>query len=146
MTAFRTMRSAQSGVMLLEALIGILIFSLGVLALIGMQAIAVRTATDSRERAEASNFASQLVGEMWVNRANIANYNYVGSGSWPSEMNNWMAELESALPDVANNRPIVSVAAPVLGAIGGNEVIITVRWQTPGRATPHQFVMTAYVN
>ena len=37
-----SLRSRQSGVMLLEALIAILIFSLGILGLVGMQASAVR--------------------------------------------------------------------------------------------------------
>ena len=36
------MRKPQSGVMLLEALIAILIFSLGVLGIVGMQASAIK--------------------------------------------------------------------------------------------------------
>ena len=76
----------QSGVMLLEALIGILIFSLGILALVGMQATAVRATSDARDRTEASNLTSQLVGQMWLDRANLANYAWDGSGSPPAAL------------------------------------------------------------
>lgn len=136
----------QSGVMLLEALIGILIFSLGVLALVGMQAVAVKTTTDARDRAEASNLASQLIGEMWTNRANLASYNYAGSGSVPAVLTNWMAQVETALPAAAANQPIITVAPSAFGAAVGNQTTVTIRWQNPTEATLHQFIMTAYIN
>lgn len=132
--------------MLLEALIGILIFSLGVLALVGMQAVAVKTTTDARDRAEASNLASQLIGEMWTNRANLASYNYAGSGSVPAVLTNWMAQVETALPAAAANQPIITVAPSAFGAAVGNQTTVTIRWQNPTEATLHQFIMTAYIN
>ena len=85
-TSRRPFRNAQSGVMLLEALIGILIFSLGILAMVGLQAMSIRFATDARERAEASNLAGQLVGQMWLDRAALANYAYPGSGTVPAAL------------------------------------------------------------
>lgn len=132
--------------MLLEALIGILIFSLGVLALVGMQAVAVKTTTDARDRAEASNLASQLIGEMWTNRANLASYNYAGSGAVPAVLTNWMAQVETALPAAATNQPIITVAPSAFGAAVGNQTTVTIRWQNPTEATLHQFIMTAYIN
>ena len=45
--------------MLIEALIGILIFSIGILALIGMQAAAIRNTADARYRSEASFLANR---------------------------------------------------------------------------------------
>jgi len=142
-----TRRKSQSGVMLLEALIGILIFSLGVLALVGMQALAVKVATESRERAEASNLASQLVGEMWINRANLTNYEYTaGSGSIPSELTSWVSQVQAALPNADVYLPSVSIGTPTVAGVNGNEVIITVRWQTPGTTGVRQFLMSAYIN
>ena len=69
---------SQTGVMLLEALIGILIFSIGILALIGMQGAAIRNTTDARYRSEASFLANQIIGQMWVDRANLALYTDLG--------------------------------------------------------------------
>jgi type IV pilus assembly protein PilV len=142
-----TRRKSQSGVMLLEALIGILIFSLGVLALVGMQALAVKVATESRERAEASNLASQLIGEMWINRANLANYEYTaGSGAVPAELTNWVAQVQAALPNANVYLPSVSIGTPTMAGVNGNEVIITIRWQAPGTTGVRQFLMSAYIN
>jgi type IV pilus assembly protein PilV len=139
-------RGKQSGVMLLEALIGILIFSLGILALVGMQAIAVKLSTDARDRAEASNLASQLIGEMWVNRANLASYAYNGTGSAPAALEDWVDQVEASLPDVAAYPPTVVVGASTLGAGVGTETIVTIRWRNPSDSDVHNFVMTAYIN
>jgi type IV pilus assembly protein PilV len=147
MKAFAPFRKSQSGVMLLEAMIGILIFSLGVLALVGMQALATKVATESRERAEASNLASQLIGEMWINRTNLASYNYIGgSGSVPTVLNGWMTQVQTALPNADTYPPSVEVGTPTLAGVIGNEVIITVRWMSPGASSPRRFQMAAYIN
>ncbi|MGD8478250.1 MAG: type IV pilus modification protein PilV [Burkholderiales bacterium] len=137
----------QSGVMLLEALIGILIFSLGILALVGMQATAVRATSDARDRTEASTLASQIVGEMWLDRANLASYAYDGSGTPPAALNNWVNQVENSLPGAANNHPTVTIgASATLGATVGTEVEVVVFWQNPTDPNLHQFAMTAYIN
>ncbi len=56
----------QSGVMLIEALIAILIFSIGVLGIIGLQGTAVKASTDSKYRSEAALLANELIGQMWA--------------------------------------------------------------------------------
>ena len=137
----------QSGVMLLEALIGILVFSLGILALVGMQAAAIRMTSDARDRTEASNLASQLVGQMWVDRANIANYAYDGGGAPPAELVNWVDQVENNLPGAAANHPTVVIgASPTLPASVGTEVEVTLFWQNPSEDDVHRYVMTAYIN
>ena len=150
-TSRGSLRNAQSGVMLLEALIGILIFSLGILAMVGMQAMSIRLATDSRERAEAANLAGQLVGEMWLNRSTLASYQYAGSGTAPAALTNWIAQLDAALPNAATYPPIVNVSpvtwpSVVPAATLGTQTTVTLRWKSPTDTTVHQFVMTAYIN
>ena len=56
----------QAGSMLLEAFIAILIFSMGILAIVGMQASAVKSSADAKYRSEASLLANELIGQMWV--------------------------------------------------------------------------------
>src|SRR5271169_1436231 len=68
MTTDLKQRALQSGAYLLEALIGILIFALGVLGIVGLQAASLRTTTDSSLRAEAVFAATQLVGQMWADK------------------------------------------------------------------------------
>lgn len=55
----------QRGFTLLEALIAILIFSFGILALIGLQAAAINDVRDAKFRADAAFLANQIVGLMW---------------------------------------------------------------------------------
>ena len=60
------MRKIQSGVMLLEALIAILIFSLGILGIVGLQASAIAASRDAKYRTDAGLLANELLGEMWA--------------------------------------------------------------------------------
>ena len=142
--------------MLLEALIGILIFSLGILAMVGMQVIGIKVATESRDRTEASNLASQLIGEMWtqrgVNNVNLPGFAYAGAGAPPAPLATWVARVNAALPDAANIPPIVTVAAPVWTVINvpvanlGTQITVTLRWKSPSDTAAHQYSMAAYIN
>jgi len=137
----------QGGATLLEAMIGILIFSLGILALVGMQALAIKQVNDAKYRADASFFANQIIGEMWVNRANpVGDFAYPGTGAPPAALANWITSVENGLPGISagTNRPTVTV---VPGAIANNwTVTVTVFWQPPAAATPHRHVTIAYIN
>ena len=67
-----TSQHKQTGAYLLEALIGILIFSLGVLGIVGLQG---RAEVSGQLMAEAVFAANQLVGQMWTdNELNLVNY------------------------------------------------------------------------
>ena len=57
-----------------QLLLGILIFSIGILALIGMQATAIRNTADARYRSEASFLATEVIGRMWLDIANIGDF------------------------------------------------------------------------
>lgn len=67
-------KSAQQGVVLLEALIAILLFSMGVLAIVGLQAAMIKNTADSKYRADAAYIAQQRIGLMWSNPGNPAGF------------------------------------------------------------------------
>jgi type IV pilus assembly protein PilV len=67
-------KSNQQGAVLLEALIAILIFSMGILALVGLQAAMIQNTTDSKFRADASYIAQKRIGIIWADPANAATY------------------------------------------------------------------------
>ena len=62
----RAPRRSQHGAMLLEALVALLIFSFGILGVVGLQAAAVQQSTDARYRSEAAQLVDQLIGQMWT--------------------------------------------------------------------------------
>lgn len=131
-------RHRQTGIALLEGLIAVLIFSLGILAIVGMQAVAVKQSTDARYRTEAALLAEQLIGMMWVDNRTTLNTKY---GTGGAGYNAWLADVSAALPKVAANPPQVNVSS--------GEVTITIYWQPPGDPSPaawHHYTTTAQIN
>lgn len=64
----------QQGSVLLEALIAVLIFSLGILALVGLQANMLKNTGTSKFRTDASYIAQKRIGEMWADPGNLGTY------------------------------------------------------------------------
>lgn len=58
--------------MLIEAMLAILIFSIGVLGIIGLQAAAAKASADARYRSEASLLANEIIGRMWATDRTVA--------------------------------------------------------------------------
>lgn len=112
----------QQGFALLEAMISIVIFSFGVLGILGVQAAMIKHTTDAKYRSEASYIAQQRLGQMWANPANVLTY---------LETN---TDISAHLPGGTR-----TVAQPTAG-----EFVVTVTWQQPGQVT-HNFTTTARI-
>ncbi|OWW18678.1 type IV pilus modification PilV family protein [Noviherbaspirillum denitrificans] len=112
----------QQGMVLVEGLIAILIFSLGILALVGLQAVMLKQTTDARYRLDASYAASRLIGEMWAHRQSLDGF----------KVNE---EPEASLP---NGKRTV--------AVEGEQVTITLTWQLPGETKPHSHVVVTRIS
>jgi type IV pilus assembly protein PilV len=138
-----TSASNQKGSMMIEALAAILIFSLGILAMMGLQATSIKLSGDAKYRTDASMLANQLIGQMWVSDRTPATLQaaYQGGGA-----NNgaaytaWLTNVTNALPGVAGvaaNQPIVTVVpqVPVAPATSvTNIVTITIFWKAPNES------------
>jgi type IV pilus assembly protein PilV len=111
----------QAGVMLLEALLAILIFSIGILAIVGMQATAIQDLGEAKYRSDAAFLANQVIADMWGNSSKLDDYDYPGSGAPPAQIADWIGNVESRLPGSNAFPPIIDV--------NGNTVTVTVRWQ-----------------
>ena len=104
----------QRGAYLLEALIGILIFALGVLGIVGLQAASLHTTADTQLRAEAVFAANQLLGQMWTD--NEANLNLYTSAIAGQPYKDFAALLKSAQGGAYACDPTVQVDNFNLGA------------------------------
>lgn len=129
----------QRGATLLEALIGILIFSVGILALVGMQALAIKQMTDAKYRSDASFFANEIIGHMWVNRGSLGSYHFTGTGTPPPALTSWVTSIKNGLPGVTDTQNLPKVE------VVGTTVTVTVRWLVPG-GSDHRHVTLAYIN
>jgi type IV pilus assembly protein PilV len=136
----------QRGVMLLEALIAILIFSIGILAIVGMQAVAIKDVAQSKYRSDASFLAESLLSQMWTDAGNIATYAYAGSGTAPAKLTDWMTQVNSSLPGSTVVPPIVTITG---ASASGATVQIQVRWRLPEETSqglpPHNHTIIASV-
>lgn len=137
----------QSGVMMLEALIAILIFSLGILAIIGLQAASIRNSSEAKFRADASFLANQVISYMWADRANIAQYSHRPNGAIcaPSggDSNNtnvmaWLANVANLLPGAENSMQSISVDALT------RQVTVRVCWES--RTGRHSMTVTTQLS
>ena len=135
----RRMRGHQEGVMLLEALIGMLIFSVGILAMLGMQATAMRATIDAKYRSEASFLANEIIGRMWVDRANLPNYATAAAACPADPPCAWVARVQSLLPQATG------AEAPSI-EVSGQQVTVTVRWKRPGETSASNHTAVAQIN
>lgn len=140
-------RRQQAGVMLLEALLSILIFSVGVLSIIGLQVTSVKQASDSKYRSDASLLANQLIGEMWTSNRTAASLQtdfQTGGAAY----NTWLADVTNSstgLPGAAANPPTVNIATNP--ATNSSQVTVTISWRAPYEATTviHNYTVVAQI-
>jgi type IV pilus assembly protein PilV len=139
----------QSGVMLIEALVGILIFSIGILALIGMQGAAIKNTTDARYRSEASFLATQIIGHMWVDITNLPKYDK-DFGTAYAPRDDWVTNVAAALPGIViatNTRvPVIEVGPDAGLGLDTNEVRVTIRWLQPGESDVRRLQIQNRIN
>jgi type IV pilus assembly protein PilV len=154
----------QSGVMLLEALIAILVFSLGILTVIGIQAASIKLAADAKLRTQAALLANQLVGEMWTSGDKIdelATKFSSPSGAqylvWlnchvaPNDSCTGTPPNSSGLPGVSGDDgtlPTVSVETTPGSEAGRVEIVLS--WRTPSMDKevdePHRYTVISQIS
>jgi len=146
MTTRLASQRRQRGFSLIEGLVAILIFSLGVLALVGLQANSIQQSTAAKYRSDATMLTNQLIGQMWTSNRTpatlMANYQTGGPGYLA-----WVADVQRTLPGAATFPPAV---VPTVGAGGvfTGLFTITVQWKAPSEAPTapaHQYVAVAQV-
>ena len=130
-------RTGQSGVALLEALIAILIFSLGILTIVAIQATSIRLTGDAQLRTRASLLAERLIGQMWVHGGNIAGLktDFQAGGS---AYNTWLAEVKGndiGLPGVTGTDASSASNWPTVTVDDAGLVVVTLFWKTPSMSS-----------
>jgi type IV pilus assembly protein PilV len=141
-----TLHKNQGGVMLLEAMIGILIFSLGVLALVAMQAVSISNVSNARFRSEAAFLANEILSQAWVDRgplgANLTTYKWPGGNA---TVNAWRVKVEQLLPQANVYTPTITQTA-IPGMARGQQLTVTIRWKAPDALTPSNHVAIGFVS
>lgn len=148
--------AGQAGAMLVEGLLAILVFSIGVLALVALQAVSIRQSGEARTRTEASMLANQLLGQMWAAQAQgsgevharLAAYEHhpdsvvCEEGEAPSSEQaviDWLNDVTAILPGAMSTHQRITVNDK-------NEVQVTLCWQSLPEATWHQYQVTSLIS
>jgi type IV pilus assembly protein PilV len=126
----RPRRRSVQGVALIEALVGVLIFSIGILGLVGLQASMTRAQGSAKFRADAAYLSSDLLGQMWADRTNRALYNQPGTCTGHSRCQDWLNKVASTLPQ----------GTAVLSTTADGTVSMTVTW-TANAEGSHSYVL-----
>lgn len=147
-------RPRESGMSLIEVLISILLFSFGVLALVGLQASTISYSRDAKYRADAAFLSEQIIGVMWADtRGNLASYShnpdgtrcsFSGGASSNAKVTSWVGAATTpgtvlgTLPGTASSNLQIIVGA-------GNKVTVTVCWKSPQDASHHNHVAVSQI-
>jgi type IV pilus assembly protein PilV len=116
--------STQQGVVLIEAMVAILLFSVGVLAIAGLQATMIENTSSSKFRTEASYLAQQKIGTMWADVAGTA-----------LSLNNIAPDApESAIANLLPGGKITVIST------AASQYVITVGWTAPGEIAAADWV------
>lgn len=156
---------SQQGIMLIEAIIGLLIFLIGVLAMLSLQATALAVQADAQYRAEAGHLVDRMLGTINtsvtrdaagnVNPASLATFqhqptgaiascNYSGGASGNAAVTDWV----NAITTTATTRLPGSTAAMQQILVNGayNQVSVSICWQGANDKVPRKHTVISYIN
>lgn len=129
---FASIRRASRGFMLLEALIGIAIFAVGILGLVALQASMTKAQTGAQFRAEAANLAGEIRGTMWANIPNLASYDTSANCPAFPQCKAWTDKVSGRLPGGVGSIDVTS-----------GLVTIVIQWTPPNEETHTYSTSTA---
>ena len=96
----------QSGSFIIEAMISLLLFAVGLIGLMALSAQALNQMGQSKVRNDASFIAGDLIAEMWV--------------SPTVNLDTWLARLDTAIPGAAANTSVYMATCDCLDTTGPN--------------------------
>ncbi len=111
-------RRVSAGFTLIEVLISMLIFSVGVLGTVALQARTAQFAGQNGDRSRASILANEMVSNLWANQSSTPDSVFLG---------NWVTKLNSP---TASGLPNASYTLTTVG----NATTVQIYWKGPSVA------------
>jgi len=101
--------------MMLECMIALLVFAIGVLGMVKMQSLSTSNSVNSEDRAMAATLANDLVAELWATH----------STAQPADYANWQALVSTNLANGDGQ----------LNPVSASVALLTIRWDAKGGTT-----------
>lgn len=119
------LRGSQAGSFIIESLVSLLIFSVGIIALVGLATQSLNQLGQTKARNDASFLAGELIGDMWVSVSTPSTYDATA----------WQARVAAALP-----------AGLGVVAVNGTQVTITITWaDAKNGGVRHSYLTSAQI-
>ena len=129
------LKACQRGMLLLQSLVALALFSVGALAVLTLSVNAMRQAAEAHYRTAASVLAVQMASQIRLGPRDPATLAAITTAS------GYDAFREAA----ARTLPGTTSYPPLVTAQGAGRIVITVRWQQPGDPSVHQYVALARI-
>lgn len=148
----------QQGSVLLEALIAVLIFSIGIIAVMGLQAVSMKNTADAKYRADAAFFANQIIGQMWGEApANLDGYALnatgaacsTGASTGNANVNTWLGSTTAPGTVFYNLPGAATIMQQIIVAPAGTTlpktVTVTICWKAPQQSVANRHTVVAQI-
>lgn len=163
----RINRSPQRGFFLIEALVAIAIFSLGILGMVAIGGLALNAQTDAGVRTDAASLADELASDIVLNvdRSSLASFQtslltyqhqptgvdcaFSGGAATNATALAWLDRVSTVgpgLPGLPGATPATQQILVDTTAAGFNRVQITICWRGPTDAAMRHHTVVTYVN
>jgi type IV pilus assembly protein PilV len=126
----------QRGSSLLEGLLAILLFSIGLLSLLMLLSATLIESSNARYRIEASLLISDLVSHMWIGDHSLTGLKTRFADTTSKDYQSWFTSVSNRLPGVS-----AKLNAPQITIDDARNVTVNIRWQVPGDSTSHQMIV-----
>ncbi len=129
------------GSSLIDALLALLLFSIGMLALLRLLSSALAESANAQYRQQASQLASALVARMWTGDRSLTALQSRFGDTQSADYQSWLAQVQARLPGTAS-----AALEPVVTIDAQRQVTITLRWQAASDRMPHQWQVHAMIS
>jgi len=129
---------------MIEVLVAVLLFAIGILGLVGLQASMTNAQTESKVRSDAANLVDELAAVMWsevgTSIANLSAFKSAGCGG-NLRCAAWQTKIGEVLPggtldSLAFDETVTDTSDPNHGM-----VTVTLKWALPN-GSGHQYIAT----
>lgn len=155
----------ERGFFLLEALVALLVFSVGILGMVSLNALAVQAKSDATYRTEAARFAEDIANRIVLNvdRSNEASLQtslatfahqptgscsegFSGTASTVALVTAWVDRVRAATSGLPGASTASVQIIVDLSATEFNRLSVTVCWQAPSDKAVRSHTLTTYIN
>ncbi len=130
----------QRGSSLLEGLLAIILFSMGLLSLLMLLSATLIESSNARYRIEASLLINDLVSHMWIGDHSLNGLKTRFADTTSTDYQSWFTSVSNRLPGVSAN-----TNTPKITIDDARNVTVNLRWQVPGDSNSHQMIVQTLI-